>query len=312
MKRIDRINLIDRIGRELQSRMRYSEIRSYLAAFGVDVTKETTDNGGSKWVYVKDLLATENEDTILEIANELEIDHEFSSSKSIEISDSKFWKPNHFRLFLSHLSSFKVKASQLQSVLLDYGISSFVAHEDIEPTKEWQEEIEKALFSMDALAAILIPDFEKSDWTDQEIGVAIGRDVLVIPMRRGKDPYGFIGKYQGLQSSGKTIGTVSEELYKIIANHPKAKDKMASNIVDQIILSNDSEDAVKKLNLLRVVEALPEKHLEKVRDNTINNLHLHDSDGFISLLNEMLSERDMEQFSTVAKEETSFDDDIPF
>jgi len=312
MKRIDRINLIDRIGRELQSRMKYSDIRSYIAAFGVDVTKETTDNGGSKWIYVKDLLSTENEETILEIANELEIDHEFSTNKSFEVSDSKFWKPNHFRLFLSHLSSFKVKASQLQSVLLDYGISSFVAHEDIEPTKEWQDEIEKALFSMDALAAILIPDFEKSNWTDQEVGIAIGRDVLVIPMRRGKDPYGFIGKYQGLQSSGKNIGTVSVELYKIIANHHKTKDRMATNIVDQVILSNDSENAVKKLNLLRVVEALPEKHLEKIRDNIKGNIHLRDSKVFINLLNEMLFERDMQQFSTITKEEDSFDDDIPF
>jgi len=43
---------------------------------------------------------------------------------------------------------------RLQSSLRRFGISAFVAHVDIDPTKEWQDEIEAALFSMDALAAI--------------------------------------------------------------------------------------------------------------------------------------------------------------
>lgn len=73
-------------------------------------------------------------------------------------------------------------------------MSSFVAYTDIKPTKEWQGEIENALHSMDALAAILMPGFKDSDWTDQEVGVAIGRGVPIIPIMRGLTPYGFIGK----------------------------------------------------------------------------------------------------------------------
>jgi hypothetical protein len=51
--------------------------------------------------------------------------------------------------------------------LRSFGVSAFVAHENIEPTK-WQDEIEKALLSMNALAAILMPGFHESKWTDQE------------------------------------------------------------------------------------------------------------------------------------------------
>lgn len=162
MKRIDRIKLVDRIGRELQSSMTYSDIKVYLSGFGVDTEVPTTDNGGSKWIYVKDLLANEPEEIIFRIADELEIEHGYMYQTAIEIPDSKFWQPNYFRLFLCHLSTFKVKTAQLQKTLEDYGISSFVAHEDIEPTKEWQQEIEKAFFSMDALAAILTPNFNDS------------------------------------------------------------------------------------------------------------------------------------------------------
>lgn len=73
MKRIDMIKLVDRIGRELQSSMIYPDIKVYLSGFGVDTDKPTTDNGGSKWVFVKDLLANELEETIFRIADELEI-----------------------------------------------------------------------------------------------------------------------------------------------------------------------------------------------------------------------------------------------
>ena len=107
------------------------------------------------------------------------------------------WEPGMLRLFLSHVSTHKVAVAKLKWEFRAYGVSCFVAHEDIEPTLEWQHEIELALRSMHALVALLTPDFHASKWTDQEIGYALGRGVLVIPVRLGLDPYGFIGKFQG-------------------------------------------------------------------------------------------------------------------
>ncbi|MBF4360361.1 toll/interleukin-1 receptor domain-containing protein, partial [Vibrio anguillarum] len=86
-------------------------------------------------VYAKDVLAKVDEDVLFKIASELGVDSPFST-KTVE--NATFWKTGHFRLFLSHLATFKVQTSRLQSALRRYAISSFVAHEDIEPTKEWQ------------------------------------------------------------------------------------------------------------------------------------------------------------------------------
>jgi len=292
--------------------MSYSDITGYLLAFGVDTKKETSDKGGSKWVYTKDLLATEPDQLILKIADELEIEHGFSESRKSQASDSRFWQTNHFRLFISHLAEHKVIMSQLQGALKDYGISAFVAHEDIEPTKEWQIEIEKALFSMDALAAVLTPNFEKSKWTDQEVGVAIGREVLIIPVRKGMDPYGFIGKLQGLQSHDKTVRQVAQSLFEIVASHTKTKPAMAGSLVNQIVVSANPNVAIKKLDLLRKVETLPVKHLEKVRDDCKGNSALMGSGKFIDFLNEMLTERELEKLVLKKAVELEFYDDIPF
>jgi len=110
----------------------------------------------------------------------------------------RIWGAVHVRVFLSHKSSVKEKTSRLKESLARCGVAAFVAHQDIEPTQEWQREIERALFSMDALVALLSKDYHDSNWTDQEVGVAIGRGVPLIAVRLGMDPYGLMGKGQGL------------------------------------------------------------------------------------------------------------------
>ena len=116
----------------------------------------------------------------------------------------RIWGDESFRLFLSHKSEVKKEAATLKDGLQLFGISCFVAHEDIHPTKAWQDEIENALASMDGFVALMTEGFHDSDWTDQEVGYAVARGVPIIAVRLGKDPYGFIGKFQGLASTWQT------------------------------------------------------------------------------------------------------------
>jgi len=111
---------------------------------------------------------------------------------------SRIWPKDRFRLFLSHKTEVKAETGALKDRLDRYGISAFVAHADIAPTKEWQDEIENALATMDAFAALLTDGFHDSYWTDQEVGYALARGVPIVAVRLGRDPYGFLGKFQGL------------------------------------------------------------------------------------------------------------------
>jgi TIR domain len=104
----------------------------------------------------------------------------------------------YFRLFVSHKAEVKAQVATLKTGLGKFGVSCFVAHVDIHPTKEWQDEIENALESMDGFVALLTPDYHDSSWTDQEVGFALARRVPIIAVRMGKVPYGFIGKFQAL------------------------------------------------------------------------------------------------------------------
>jgi hypothetical protein len=54
--------------------------------------------------------------------------------------------------------------------------------------------------SMDAFAALVTDRFHDSNWTDQEVGFAVAREVSVIAVNLGRTSYGFIGKFQALSA----------------------------------------------------------------------------------------------------------------
>lgn len=120
----------------------------------------------------------------------------------------RFWAPRQFRPFISHVTSFRQRATALRQELSRFHISGFVAHETIEPGEPWQREIEAALRSMDTMAALITPDFHDRKWTDQEVGWALGSGVYVLPVRRGADPYGFLGEVQGIGAGTDHPGAV--------------------------------------------------------------------------------------------------------
>jgi hypothetical protein len=138
-----------------------------------------------------------------------------------EIEVRRLWPERRFRLFLSHLAKHKAEVSKLKDELELFGIAAFVAHEAIQPSLEWQREIELALRSMHGLLALITPDFHASFWTDQEIGWAFGRGVLVVPVRLGADPYGFAGKVQGLSGSLEQPKALAKAVFETLLANPQ-------------------------------------------------------------------------------------------
>jgi hypothetical protein len=144
---------------------------------------------------------------------------------------TRVWTAEGLRLFLSHTSAQKVDVVHLKRALIALGVSAFVAHEDIEPSLEWQVEIESALRTMDAMAALLTPDFHSSNWTDQEVGFALGQGILVIGVRLPKTPYGFMGKNQGLPGSLKEPVDLAAAIVRVLLERPETATPMREALV---------------------------------------------------------------------------------
>ncbi len=160
------------------------------------------------------------------------------------------WKSGLFRLFLSHNSTDKDFVSEVKMQLQKYGIDGFVAHEDIEPVKEWIREILIALKTCYALAAFLSSDFHRSNWTDQEVGYCLSEEILIIPIKMGANPYGFFGQYQALSVTDKSAEVVAQRIYKILVGHELTKSKMAEALMSKLKLSDSWEEARASASLL--------------------------------------------------------------
>ena len=149
-----------------------------------------------------------------------------------DIEVRRLWLDGRFRLFSSHVSRHKVAVSSLKEVLWLCGVDAFVAHEDIEPSLDWQREIELGLRSMHALAAIITPDFHDSRWTDQEVGWALGRGIPVVPVRLGADPYGLAGRFQGVSGTLEQPGTLAEAIVKTLLSNPQTHGEMRRALIN--------------------------------------------------------------------------------
>ncbi len=207
---------------------------------------------GDKYAYVLQMCTEAPDHTLIELAQHVGYLVEETLKPGI---DPPFWRKRMFRLFISHLSTGKAYAAELQEALLNFGICGFVAHNDIEPTLEWQSQIETALSTADSLVALLQPDFHKSHWTDQEIGFAMGRGLPVFAVRFGQDPYGFIGRFQAFTGSGKSADELGRELFDSYRKNKQTMKRMGEVLVN---LFEDSRNFASAKVRIAYLEGLEE------------------------------------------------------
>lgn len=206
---------------------------------------------GEKSTYVLHMVKSAADPVLLDLAQHVGFSFPEAAKPGVE---PPFWRKRMFRLFVTHLSSEKVFAAELQEALLRFGISSFVAHNDIEPTLEWQAQIETALATADSLVALLHPKFHLSNWTDQEIGFAMGRGLPVFAVRFGQDPYGFIGRFQAFAGHGKSAVTLARELFDSYRKNKHSQKRMAEILVCLLEDSASFADAKARIGYLEELE----------------------------------------------------------
>jgi hypothetical protein len=186
-------------------------------------------------------------------------------------AETRIWGDG-YRVFLSHKTEVKVETAKLKEELAKFGATCFVAHEDIHPTKDWQDEIENALASCDAFVALLSKDFHESNWTDQEVGYAVARGIPIIAVRLGRDPYGFIGKFQALRSDWDAAPL---DIAKLLIK----EDRMVAAYIQQIARSRNFIDSNKLADLLPSIDKLSPATIDGIVEAYNGNLEAYGSFG---------------------------------
>lgn len=231
----DRIDIIRRVATRLGSENDWAVIDLILEQFDLPTRRTWSDTKDS---YVIDCLKDAHDDLLLAIDQYL-MGHSPPSDEP--------WEDNGFRLFLTHVASRKQVAHELKSYLRIYGVDAFVAHDDIQAGKDWQIVIESALRSCDALAGLLHEGFRESEWCDQEVGVAFGRGVPIVPIRFDLLPYGFFGSVQAINNASDL--QTRELGYRLVLILLKDK-RTAGKLTESIVCALADATSFKQANLL--------------------------------------------------------------
>lgn len=191
-------------------------------------------------------------------------------------TDNLLFQKDTFRLFTSHKDDNKKTANKLKKALEVFGVSSFVAHEDIEPSAEWQNEIEKALFLMDALLALLSVGFSGSVWTNQEVGVAFGRCIFILSVKSKEDPKGFVGKFQALRPRSTDINDLAIQIAEHLMKNPRTSEKMKSAYIHALSCCSQYSETERWSALLPCVDSLSNEQEVKLLENYNSNSQAYD------------------------------------
>lgn len=216
-----------------------------------------------------------------DLADEGDVDFQkaipFGNQPIVNPASLPFWKPGQIRLFISHRDAHKGGAHKLALALDTYGVSSFVAHDNILPMREWRHEILAGLQTMEVFLLFLTDDFVESLWCQQEVGYALGKGIPIVSLKLGKtDPPGFISNVQALKGSIGSPEALAPEVYKLIGKVLGIEERLQDGIVAAFVAAADFDQVRTRFDLMKAsVPSLTPAQVDMIVQGFTDNETLH-------------------------------------
>lgn len=228
--------------------------------------------------------------------DELQGLHDYLLSARPPIDESKLpWREGEFRLFLSHITTERVFVSKLAHQLRRLGVHGFVAHEHIEPGREWADVIRSCLFTCDSLVAVLHPGFHESSWTDQEVGFVMGQHKFAVAVRLGTDPYGFLGAVQGISAPIDLAGpdpdpdvaatSLARDIVRVLVAEPRTQFAIRDAMVNRLVRSENWNMSNLLVDLLRQCPPITKDQYRRLRAAQLENVEVGEAFNVEPFLN---------------------------
>lgn len=183
------------------------------------------------------------------------------------------------RVFLSYSEKDRHLAARIKTGLENFGLEVFLAHEDINPSADWEKTILENLDSTDIFIPVITGNFKNSQWTDQECGIAYSKKKLIISIAvDGVIPYGFISKYQALKLDSKnTKDQTSKLIEAIIKAKPEFESQLLDSLVKAFAVSYSFDDAGLKSKLILSFSKINTEQINEIFKQVFRNDQIYRS-----------------------------------
>jgi hypothetical protein len=143
-----------------------------------------------------------------------------------------------YSVFISHSTKDRGLVISLANLLQKFGVQTHVAEWYLTPGEPLAKKVSALIESADCVVVLLTREGARSSWVQQEIGVAVGRKKVVVPVvEKGTDQRN-LGALQGI------------EYIEYDPHQPEqALDRLASH-VNRLKLNQDGEEQKEKARLV--------------------------------------------------------------
>lgn len=188
--------------------------------------------------------------------------------------------PKHLaslRVFVSYYHGDRRLAGRVRAELQRLGISVFVAHDDINPSQEWQKTILRELERCHAFLPLLTRRFHTSKWTDQETGLAIEKRKPIVPLNVDVNPYGFAAQFQAFHLRRARIDRSSVNLFRTLRGMGRVRFLTVNSLINAFADSGDFIDSRDKSELLLECQPLSKRQINQVMRVSSRNSQIYKS-----------------------------------
>lgn len=193
------------------------------------------------------------------------------------------------RVFLSYHHADQKLAGKIRGELETLGVVAFLAHQDINASHEWEDEILRELHRCHAFLPVLTKRFRRSKWTDQETGLAIGHGKVVLPLRVDMNPYGFASRFQAFRFRlGKALKKSCVALFKTLRADRRLRSRAINSLVYALGASTDFIDSRDKSALLLESSPLSKAQMNEALRVSDKNSQVYYSTPAVSNLGKLV------------------------
>lgn len=191
------------------------------------------------------------------------------------------------KVFLSYASENKRLAGKYKRHLEKYyGFQVFVSHDDNTPSVNWGPEIKNNISKADIFAVLISKYSKKSIFVNQEIGIAIGLDIRIFPVKIDRtNPFGFIYEIHGfpyIQDQDKALLKNGSKLFSILTSKKREFKEFGNIAIESAIYALSKSLHFKDTNI--IIETLLEaenqhpfnkQHLTYIKSACLNNYEVY-------------------------------------
>lgn len=205
------------------------------------------------------------------------------------------WGTQPVRVFLSHKYEDCVFVGSVKKILGDhYGIDAFVAHDDIDPSKRWREVIKATLATCHGLIAVLHPQFHGSQWCDQEVGWALGRNIPVAAVRRDtaiRTQDGFLEEHQDITlgaSHGSGEWFLAQQIFQLMLNDSRTHEKGLRALAEAFVNSFNYNNTRALWTLIEREPRWESEHLRRFEYAVETNAQVYDANANAEMMPDLV------------------------